>query len=64
MATSELLEIVTACEKMLAKQDCLIADFNEVGRDTSDAICLRMQITGLLSHIQDAIRAFEFRRFN
>jgi hypothetical protein len=63
MAASELLEIVTACEKMLAKQDCLIADFNEEGRDTSDAICLRMQITGLL-RIQDAIRAFEFRRFN
>ena len=64
MAARELWELVGACEQMLARQDRLIARFKKEGRDTSDAIWLRTQITDLLAIVQHAIRMFESRSLN
>ena len=64
MAHPELLEIIGVCEAMLARQDRLIATFKKEGRDTSDAIWLRRQITDLLDSIEDGIRVFAARRLN
>ena len=64
MAHPELLEIIGVCEEMLARQDRLIARFKKEGRDTSDAIWLRRQITDLLDSIEDGIRVFEAGRLN
>ena len=58
MTDPELLEIIRVCEQMLDRQDRLIARFKKEGRDTSDAIRLRRQITDLLDSTYDAI---EFR---
>ena len=64
MVAPELRDLVGVCEQMLARQDRLIARFKKEGRDTSDAIQLRTQITDLLDSICDGIRVFERRRLN
>jgi len=64
MVARELRDLVGVCEQMLARQDRLIARFKKEGRDTTDAIRLRTQITDLLDNICNAIRVFERRPLN
>ena len=64
MVASGLRDLVGFCEQMLARQDRLIAKFKNEGRDTSDAIRLRRQITDLIGSIQDGIRIFGTGRRN
>jgi hypothetical protein len=59
MAAPELLEIISVCEEMLARQDRLISTQEKGGRDTSDTMRLRTQIMDLLGGVQDTTREFE-----
>ena len=57
MTVPELREIIDVCERMLDRQNRLIASLKKEARDTSDAIWLRTQIMDLLgtthAHVSD-----------
>ena len=64
MIDPELLELIRVCKEMLDRQDRLIARFKKEGRELSDAMWLRGEITDLLGILEDAVRVFEACRLN